>query len=114
MSSPHLKVRHAKFLDSSSALPLLRDLKRTEGFSEEWATAITESEPRGAQGGKCGAFKKVRGLLFMLLSVIFIDLARFLVKYAFEHQPSLTSMQNSFVKFVGMLLIAFVIAISTC
>ena len=112
MSSPHLKVRHAKFLDSSSALPLLRDLKRTEGFSEEWATAITESEPRGGPG--CGAFKKVRGLLFMLLSVIFIDLARFLVKYAFEHQPSLTSMQNSFVKFVGMLLIAFVIAISTC
>ncbi len=45
----------------------------------------------------------------MLLSVLFIDLARFTLKYAYEHDPALTPVQQVLGKFTAMLLLtAFV------
>lgn len=48
----------------------------------------------------------------MMLSVLFIDLARFLVKLAYQTSANLSPNQQSFGKFAGMLLLMAFIIIS--
>ena len=49
----------------------------------------------------------------MLLSVVFIDLTRFTIKYAYQSNPLLTSMQQCFAKFVALLLLVSFVGVSS-
>ncbi len=50
----------------------------------------------------------------MLLSVIFMDLARFGIKLSFQLNPDLSPMQNAFAKFFFMTIISGIIGMVAC
>lgn len=107
-----MKYEHLNTLDMKTALlPRLSRMSgeitpREQDTLDTLSITFVKSEPSGCLG-------KTKGLLFMMLSVFFLDLARFLVKLAYQTSPDLTANQQSVGKFAAMLALLVFIMITT-
>lgn len=79
--------------------------------NQSYDTAESEASVTITKKQRCACFTKVRGLVFMLLCVIFLDFGRFAMKNAFIESKNLTPMQHSFVKFAFMNILITLAAI---